>query len=104
MNLSLPTIVYYCILLYSATTIKILRACLYKYNCVCVHAHACWICMCVHACACVHVYVLACMCVVVITPKMEWNQSGAHYILTTFPLSLASLFATLTALLMAIPW
>ena len=28
--------------------------------------------------------VFACMCMVVITPKMEWNQFGAHYVLTTF--------------------
>ena len=58
---------------------------MYKYNsvCACVCVCAC-MCVCVGcACACV----FPCMCVAVIIPKMEWNQLGACYILTTFPLS-----------------
>ena len=48
------------------------RACMHGFVCVC------WTCM--RVCACV----FACMCVVVIIPKMEWNQLGACYILTFF--------------------
>ena len=59
---------------------------MYVYVCACMRAcvwvHACMglcVCVCV-GCACV----FACMCVIVITPKMEWNQLGARYILTFF--------------------
>ena len=70
--------------------------------CVCVCARACvHVCMCVGACmglcvgacmglcvcwmcmrVCARVFV--CMCVVVIIPKMEWNQLRTRYILTFF--------------------
>ena len=104
MNLLLPllyTIVFYCTLP-SAT--KILHACLYIQIQFCVYMHVCacvracvcvcvcvCVCGCARACVCVYVgcawvCVFPCMCVVVITPKIEWNQLGDHYILTTFTL------------------
>ena len=88
MNLLLPTIVYYCILLYSAFSHKDPPCMLIRTNTImCVHVHVCvHMCVCVGcACMCVHVYMHVCV-FVVITPKMEWNQLGACYILTTFPL------------------
>ena len=89
-----PTFVYYCILLYSAFSHKDSPCmlictqiqCVYNSVCgcarMCVCVCACWMCMCVCAC------VFPSMCVVVITPKMEWNQLEACYILPAFPLSL----------------
>ena len=82
---------HYCILLYSIV--------------LCLQLMQMQLCVC--ACVCMHVRVCmrTCMYVwVIITPKMEWNQFGAHYILTTFPLSLSNLFTKLTALLMATSW
>ena len=103
MNLLLPTVVYYCILLYSAFSHKNppcmlihtnITVCMCVHLCVCVRVRACvrscvcvcacmGLCVCV-GCACVCVCVFACICVIAITPKMEWNQLGARYILTFF--------------------
>ena len=98
---------HYCILLHSIVLyLQRQRSSMHAYTntTVCVHMCVCAMDVCARACICMCACVLACMCVIVITAKMEWNQLLAHYILTTFPLSVPSLFIPLTALLMATPW
>ena len=113
---------HYCILLYSIvlcfqpqrssmhayanTTLYVrVRAC----ACMSVHVRACvciCACMCVHMCmhVCGYVHARECMHVRVCVWMCVQNGMGVCYILTTFPLSVTSLFTTLTALLMATPW
>ena len=97
MNLLLPTVVYYCILLYSALSRKksSMHAYIYKYNSVCL-----CVCVCVLD---VHARVGMCICMYVCGSYNTQNGMEPIGGLLYFNYLSSFLFATLTVLLMVTP-